>query len=394
MTCVMVAPAGKRIGVATGTTGSLSGTITDNLTNPVPNSLVSLTPNSGSVLTALTNGSGVYSISGIDTTKTWTIKNEPPFRWSIGSGQSYSASITINPGSNTHNFSCLAALWTRDWQDTTSTSNLKGSVDTGQSPHETAAPLSAGQAVYGFPNVAKCYWSGNNEAQFSLGTWSDASQCMRVDVPDRSAQSSSYFPACQASASTASALSNKSELWLRWLDFWSLGFTPGGGGNVGSGAEYKSLFLDLGANVSIQIEWENRNGGAPDDLIGVRMKMITPLVTYPPNPGAVTDGIFPGTPDVLQKDYQPARGDLLNSANTWVLGLTGIGTTDTYATLYRNGTQIIQLHCNWLGNGNYPTVHNIQFGANFNGGPNAACYRLWRQFSEYFSQPSMITGII
>jgi hypothetical protein len=383
--------------------GIVSGTVVDLTSTPVSGITITLTPPVGSAQTTTTNGSGQYSFNSITPGSGYTIRQDTTLDYSIGPSESDSYSITVNAGlTTTQNFVVQPAYATgQNFQQLASTAAAKGTISGGASTF----PLVAGNLWYQrWPNLSAVFW--NNDAQQSLTTdWPDGSKCWRFDWPDRSGSLPSYFistiPSTASSAGSFPAGTN-SKLYFRWTDFCSLGFTPGGGGNLGGGCEYKSVFIDMcstvvGGVTSIQIEWENRNAGAPNDNIGVRMKMIARSSAD----DAYSDGIFPSSnPNVQCLDYQPAQGDLLNTANTWILEITGLGTTNITATLYRSkwtggtpslATQIITLSSNFYGAANcYPDGQvNFQAGENMNGGPNAACYRLFREIAVYKTRPNM-----
>ncbi len=225
----------------------------------------------------------------------------------------------------------------------------------------------------------------SNPQQIALETLPDGTKAVRYDWPARLQGTANYTVNLAPRILPLNA-PNASELWIRFTDKLSSNFKIGGAGCVGSACEYKYLFVDLiypgVGQGTLQFELDNQLSAPPNTLVQARFKIIDPLGNF-----TATDGL-PGQAGGLDAKL-PA--DFYGAWNTWVIGLTGIGSPQVTWVTYRNGQLVKSITGPFFPNRPLPSnaALQLELGANINNGPDQAQSRWLREILVSTVKPDL-----
>jgi hypothetical protein len=175
-----------------------------------------------------------------------------------------------------------------------------------------------------------------------------------------------------------------SELWIKFTDKLSPGFTAGGGGAVNSAIEYKYLFVDVTLPApdyrtgQFQVELENALSASGTSTAVSDFGLRTKIVDYSSQP-TTSQG----------RDY-PLGMNYAGQWHTWVFGFTGIGSSAVTFVAYLDGNLVQSITGPWFPGKNIAgSILGLQLGANINNGPDQPQSRWFRELGVYTSKPSL-----
>jgi hypothetical protein len=174
------------------------------------------------------------------------------------------------------------------------------------------------------------------------------------------------------------------EIWFRFTDKLSPNFRIGGGGAVGSQNEYKYLFLDFfsAGMGQLVMELDSPVSGPATSTVVARFKIIDPSGKVVATDACRCQG---GGPD------SPLPPDFIGSWNTWVMGVSRVGTDSIAWTVYKNGALFRELRGVFFPGKNFLAGQlTIEMGANINNGPDVPQSRWWREIAVFSKRPAGI----
>lgn len=360
----------------------VTGTVVDGSAVAVAGGTVQLINGGGTVVdTDTPNGSGVFSLTAL-VAGTHTVKHHPPLTHSLGPSEADYHTVNVNGGQSPVSIVVQTAIHSDDFQSYATIGDVTyGSVGS-HSP--TVGKFGYNPGVVDSVNVA-----GSVIGDYSLDATGGPAgdKALKYTWPARPAGATSYFIAMQFRINPLPTLGSK--LYIRWTSKESSGFRVGGAGVTGSGCEYKFLFADFTqsgqSSGSATLELENLTTN-PSASVGLRLKLIDGT-TYgsPWNGSPTSEAAHGGSGDPVLTGWD-------GSYHTWVMEITGLGTTAQTCVIYKDGVAFLTLSSAPF----YPSVTigggtlTIELGANINNGPDLSQARWFREIGVYKARPSLL----
>jgi hypothetical protein len=343
---------------------ALSGTVKDVSGGGIAGGTVEVVSGNTQIDAAPVSASGSFSLATL-AAGTYTVRLHPPITHSLGPSEPDTRTVTVAAGQGAAvAFTVQPALYSDNFQSYTSSSQLNsGSVAPGN------------------------FWAGanhdiggvSNPQSISLDPTGgfNGDKAMRYDWPSRATA------ACTGSEITTAVMprlnpppAGLKDLWIRFTTKESAGFAhglPGCGGR-----SYKFFLVNVERGSTMGRAGTYLGDGAPASHLSTRLYMDLN------SPGVALNS---GT-------LLPMGGDQGwgGQYHTWVIELTGIGTSSSVFTTYLDGKKIGTVSGAFLAGQTLGAGWNIMFemGANMNNGPDHAQSRWWREFGVYTTRPSLL----
>jgi hypothetical protein len=384
----------------------VTGSVLNGSAVAVPGGTVQLINDADAVVdTDTPDGSGAFTLTAL-IAGTHTVKHHPPITHCLGASEPDYHSVNVNGSQEPVEIVLQLSIYDTDF-------NFSSIADVTYGDLNSHAPT-AGKFGYRSPAVidfVKAKSQGDHTVPYGVGadgigqlslpsagpsggkvlryTW--AASPNNIPGGDRTPAGaddiSNYYVREEGRVTTNVLPEGTTELWWRVTDKYSAAWRCGGGGASGSQLEYKALFFWLSTNLAtglggqIALEIDDQNDDPSDELL-LRLKLIDKL----------SGG---GTPVTSVDTNLPAGAGFLNKWNTWVIGVTAIGTANCVLSVYLNGVLFATVSRSWLAEsgtivGGAATDSVFELGANINNGPDLEQTRDFAEFGIYKKRPSLL----
>jgi hypothetical protein len=232
--------------------------------------------------------------------------------------------------------------------------------------------------------------SVQRRSRIAVRRFSQRSSCGTQRIPRRAwRMPSRRLPESRSQRRRSLPLTIGSELWIKFTDKLSPGFTAGGGGAVNSAIEYKYLFVDVTLPApdyrtgQFQVELENALSASGTSTAVSDFGLRTKIVDYA------------SKETTSQGRDSPLGSTFAGQWHTWVFGFTGIGSSAVTFVAYLDGNLVQSITGPWFPGKNIAgSILGLQLGANINNGPRSRADRGGSvSFGVYTRMPSLTPAV-